>query len=79
MFHLTGIRQFRAGECQVRILRDPAVAEAMHWDPKQLARLREPLNNEPRVRVLGCNRYADEIVDIEDMETCPADETAGED
>lgn len=51
----------------------------MHWDPVQLARLREPLNNEPRVRVLGCNRYADEIVNIKDMETCPDDEIAGED
>ena len=51
----------------------------MRWAPEQLARLREPLSNEPRVRVLGYNRYADEIVDIEDMETCPADEIAGED
>ena len=51
----------------------------MRWDPEQLARLREPLSNEPRVRVLGCNRYADEIVDIEDMESSPDEETAGED
>ena len=51
----------------------------MHWDPVQLARLREPLNTEPRVRGLGYNRYADEIVDIEDMESSPDEETAGED
>lgn len=51
----------------------------MHWDPVQLARLRELLNNEPRVRVLGYNRYADEKVDIEGMETCPDDEIAGDD
>jgi len=67
------------GECQGRILWDQAVAEAMRWDPEQLARLREPLSNAPRVRELGYNQYADEIVDIEGMEACPDEETAGED
>ncbi len=51
----------------------------MVWDSEQLTRLREPLSNEPRVRGLGDNRYADEIVDIEGMEACPDDEIAGED
>ena len=50
----------------------------MGWDSEQLARLREPLSNEPHVRGLGYNQYADEIVDIEGMEACPDEETAGE-
>ena len=45
-----------------------AVAEAMGWDPEELARLRELLNNEPHVRGLGYNQYADEIEAIEDTE-----------
>ena len=53
--------QFRDGECEVRALWDNAVAEAMGWDPKELARLRGLLNNEPHVRGLGYNQYADQI------------------
>ena len=63
----------------MRILWDQAAAEAMGWDPEQLARLRELLNNEPHVRGRGYNQYADEIVDIEGMEAYPDDEIAGED
>ena len=70
------VPQFRDGECEVRILWDNAVAEAMGWDPGELARLRELLSNEPHVRGLGYNQYADEIEDIEDMEADPDDEIA---
>ena len=55
------VPQFRDGECEVRILWDNAVCEAMGWSPEELARLRELLNNEPHVRGLGHNQYADEI------------------
>ena len=54
------VPQFRDGECEVRRLWDEAVADAMDWDPCELARLRELLNNEPHVRGLGYNQYADE-------------------
>ena len=57
------VPQFRDGECEVRVLWDNAVAEAMDWDREELARLRELLNNEPHVRGLGYNQYADEIED----------------
>ena len=57
------VPQFRDGECKVRVLWDNAVAEAMSWDPEELSRLRELLNNEPHVRGLGYNQYADEIED----------------
>ena len=70
------VPQFRDGECEVRRLWDQAVAEAMGWDPDELAQLRELLNNEPHVRGLGYNQYGDEMEDIEDMETDPDDETA---
>ena len=55
------VPQFRDGECEVRRLWDEAVADAMGWDPSELARLRELLNNEPHVRGLGYNQYADEL------------------
>ena len=58
------VPQFRDGECEVRRLWDEAVAEAMGWDAQELARLRELLNNEPHVRGLGYNQYAD-AADIE--------------
>jgi hypothetical protein len=45
---------------RVRRLWDEAVADAMSWDAQELARLRELLNNEPHVRGLGYNQYADE-------------------
>ena len=62
------VPQFRDGECEVRVLWDNAVAEAMGWDREELARLRELLNNEPHVRGLGYNQYADEPEDIKDTE-----------
>ena len=70
------VPQFRDGESEVRRLWDEAVAEAMGWDPKELARLRNLLHNEPHVRGLGYNQYADEIEDIEDMEAYPDGEIA---
>ena len=70
------VPQFRDGECEVRRLWDEAVADAMGWNPEELARLRELLSNEPHVRGLGYNQYADEIEDIEDVETDPDDEDA---
>ena len=70
------VPQFRDGECEVRRLWDEAVADAMGWDPSELARLRELLNNEPHVRGLGYNQYADEIEDIEETEDNPDDEIA---
>ena len=73
------VPQFRDGDCEVRNAWDDAVAEAMGWDPEQLARLRELLGNEPHVRGLGYNQYADEIVHIEGMEAYPDEDTAGED
>ena len=54
------VPQFRDGECEVRVLWDEAVAEAMDWDTEELARLRQLLHNEPHVRGLGYNQYADE-------------------
>ena len=67
-------RSFGHGECEVRVLWDNAVAEAMGWDSDELARLRELLNNEPHVRGLGYNQYADEMEEIEDEEAHPDDE-----
>ena len=57
------VPQYRDGECEVRVLWDNAVCEAMGWAPEELVRLRELLNNEPHVRGLGYNQYADEIED----------------
>ena len=57
----TVVPQFRDGECKVRVLWDEAVARAMDWDPKELARQRELLHLEPHVRGLGYNQYADEV------------------
>ena len=56
------VPQFQDGECEVRRLWDEAAANAMDWDPEELAHLRELLNNEPHVRGLGYNQYADEVV-----------------
>ena len=53
------VPQFRDGECEVRRLWDDAVAEAMGWDAEELTRLRNLLHNEPHVRGLGYNQYAD--------------------
>ena len=47
------VPQFRDGECDVRVLWDEAVAEAMGWDVDELARLRNLLHREPHVRGLG--------------------------
>ena len=54
------VPQFRDGECEVRCLWDEAVAEAMGWDAQELARLRNLLHQEPHIRSLGYNQYADE-------------------
>ena len=54
------VPQFRDGECDVRVLWDEAVAEAMGWDADELARLRNLLHREPHVRGLGYNQYANE-------------------
>ena len=53
------VPQFRDGECEVRRLWDEAVAEAMGWDADELSRLRHLLHQEPHVRGLGYNQYAD--------------------
>ncbi len=58
------VPQFRDGECEVRVLWDNAVADAMGWDRAELTRLRELLNNEPHVRGLGYNQFADEITGV---------------
>ena len=50
------------------MLWDNAVAEVMGWDPEELARLRNLLHNEPHVRGLGYNQYADELEESEGME-----------
>ena len=55
------VPQFRDGECEVRRLWDEAVAEAMGWDAGELERLRLLLHQEPHVRGLGVNQYADEL------------------
>ena len=68
------VPQFRDGECGVRRLWDEAVAEAMGWDPEELTRLRHLLHDEPHVRGLGYNQYADEIEDLDDMESDFEDE-----
>ena len=62
------VPQYRDGECEVRRLWDEAVTEAMGWDSGELTRLRHLLHNEPHVRGLGYNQYADEIEDLDDME-----------
>ena len=66
------VPQFRAGECEVRQLWDEAVADAMGWDAKELARLRLLLHQEPHVRGLGYGQYADEIED--DFPSPPLDQ-----
>ena len=71
------VPQFRDGECEVRVVWDNAVAEAMGWEPEELDRLRQLLHKEPHVRGLGYNQYADEIQEIEDTDTHPDDEFAG--
>ena len=63
------VPQFQDGECEVRQMWDEAVAEAMGWNADELAHLRELLNSEPHVRGLGYNQYADELEDLEEMET----------
>ena len=67
------VPQFRDEECVPRRLWDNAVAEAMGWDADELARLRNLLHNEPHVRGLGYNQYADEeddyVVTPSDRET----------
>ena len=59
------VPRYRDGECRVRLMWDEAVAEAMGWDAAELAHLRGLLNNEPHVRGLGYNQYADDPDDYE--------------
>ncbi len=66
------VPQFRDGECEVRRLWDKAVAEAMGWDAEELTRLRNLLHNEPHVRGLGYNQYADDLG--YDNEAMPVDQ-----
>ncbi len=54
------VPQFRDGECEVRRLWDEAVADALGWNPADLARLRHLLHQEPHVRGLGYNQYQEE-------------------
>ena len=56
------VPQFRDGECAVRRLWDEAVAAALGWDARELANLRRLLHQEPHVRGLGYNQYADAAV-----------------
>ena len=49
------------GSVKFAVLWDNAVAEAMGWDVQELERLRVLLHNEPHVRGLGVNEYADEL------------------
>ena len=70
------VPRYRDGECEVRRLWDEAVADAMGWDVDELAILRELLNNEPHVRGLGYNQYADEVYD--DYATPPLDQATFE-
>ena len=70
------VPQFRDGECEVRAIWDNAVAEAMGWDPEELARLRNLLHNEPHVRGLGYNQYADELEELEGMDVFTDDENS---
>ena len=48
----------------------------MGWDPEELAQLRVLLNNEPHVRGLGYNQYADEMEESEGLEGDPDDQDA---
>ena len=57
----TEVPQFRDGECEVRRIWDEAVAEAMGWDLAELSHLRHLLHQEPHVRGLGYEQYADEV------------------
>lgn len=54
------VPQFRDGECEVRRLWDEAVAEAMDWDARELARVRHLLHKEPHVCGRGYGQYADD-------------------
>ncbi|MDE0095494.1 MAG: DEAD/DEAH box helicase family protein [Gammaproteobacteria bacterium] len=53
------VPQFRDGECEVRRLWDEAVANALGWDPDELAALRMLLHNEPHVRGLGREQFGE--------------------
>ncbi len=57
------VPQYRDGECDVRRIWDDAVAEALCWDPRELARLRCLLHREPHVRGLGYGQFAEDRSD----------------
>ncbi len=65
------VPQFRDGECEVRVLWDNAVAEAMNWNVEDLAHSRQMLHNEPHVRGLGYNEYGDALEDGDDTDPLP--------
>ena len=68
----TVVPQFRDGECAVRRLWDEAAAAALGWDARELANLRRLLHQEPHVRGLGYNQYADEIADLSEPAPPPS-------
>ena len=70
------VPQFRDGECEVRRLWDEAVAEALDWEPAELARLRNLLYQELHVRGLGYGQFADEVEGLPGEENYP--DTAAE-
>ena len=51
------VPQYRDGECEVRLIWDDAVADALGWDKDWLAGLRRLLHQEPHVRGLGYNQF----------------------
>ena len=62
--------------CRTCSLLPLSASAAMGRDAEELARLRQLLHNEPHVRGLGYNQYADEITDFEHMADYPDDEVA---
>ena len=54
------VPQYRDGECEVRVLWDKAVCEALDWPQARMNENRALLHNEPHVRGLGYGQYADE-------------------
>ncbi len=53
------VPQFRDGECDIRILWDRAVEEAMEWQRGHLDKCRWRLHREPSVSGLGYHQYLD--------------------
>ena len=53
------VPQFKDGECEVRLLWDNAVCDALAWDKRDMTVLRNLLHEEPYVRGLGYNQFPD--------------------